>query len=664
MEHSGAFKKTLSRNLRNAVHLSGVLVILLGLFASASVASAASAASSSRQQLFVSAAQEFNVPQSVLLALSYNQSRWETSAGMSVDGGYGLMDLRTYTSTVISGRDGSQIAAPAQPASHYTLDQAAQLLHLPKDVLKTSDQDNVRGAAAVLAQDARQLNNGTLPTSVDGWYAAVAEFGGATNLTSASIFANSVYATIKSGATVTTTDGQAMSLPSLPSVQPNTSSLSQLGLKALPTGSSNVAGGLYPECPSTLNCRFIPAAYEPDSSTDPTNYGNYDIANRPTDGMPIKYLYIHDGEGSYDSIINHFQDPTAYDSAQYVISTQGDVTQMVSNEDVSWGVANWNMNMQGINIEHAGFAARGASWYTPAMYQASATLVRWLANKYHIPLDRQHILGHDNIMYALASGQAIQHWDPGPYWNWTYFMDLVRGESLTQAATDYLPQGGLSPLVPIRKGDVVKIVPHFAANQQTVTDCTTSATLPTQGTNFVYLHTQPSGSAPLLSDPYLHTDGSAGTTQDCDWGDKAPSGLTYVVADVQGNWVGIWYAGQEGWFYNPSGSGQAARVTDSKTVTPKPGVSSIPVYTNAYPEASAYPSAIPVQPQSTAYSMNAGQSYATPGDAVTSEYFYDATYNYSFPDDHMIVIGTQKYYEITFNHHIGFVKVEDVVVHT
>jgi len=595
------------------------------------------------------------VPESVLLAVSYNESRWTSNVGMSSDGGYGLMDLRTYQPHITSGRDGATLAPAKRAASYYTLDQAAGLLNVSADALKTSDQQNVRGAAAVLAQEAKQLN-GTLPASVNDWYSAVAQFGGVTEVTTANSFADDVFATIKNGASLTTADGQMMNLPALPSVQPNVGSLSALGPKAAPLNRTNAPTVQTPECPSTLNCRFIPAAYASDDPNDPTNYGNFDYANRPTD-MQIKYIYIHDGEGSYDSIINHFQDPLSYVSAQYVVSTQGDITQMVANKDVSWGVANWNMNMHGINIEHEGFAAQGAAWYTPAMYKASATLVHWLASKYHIPLDRQHILGHDNIMYGTAAGQANQHWDPGPYWDWNYYMDLVGGSWLDRGADRALTSR-------VRKGQVVTIAPNFAKNQPVITDCQTGTctTLPKQGANFVYLHTQPNANSPLLGDPYLHTDGSAGTTQDNDWGDKAPSGFKYVVADVQGDWTGVWYSGKVGWFYNPCQAGQAAHPSDGRTVTPRPGLSSIPVYTNAYPEAAVYPADVPVQPQSTAYSMAAGQQYVTTGEAVKSDYFYDWTWNYSAPDDHLVVVGTQKYYEITFNHHIGFVKVGDVVV--
>jgi N-acetyl-anhydromuramyl-L-alanine amidase AmpD len=653
--------------LRRAATAFGAIAALVFAFGGCMTAYA-QGIQTSRQQLFASAAQEFGVPENVLLALSYNESHWISNAGMSSDGGYGLMDLRTYQGKIVSGRDGATVTPAKQSASYYTLDQAATLLNVSSDMLKTDNQQNIRGAAAVLAQDAKQLNNNSLPASIKDWYSAVAEFSGASSVTAANLFATDVFATIKGGASLTTADGQIIDLPALASVQPNVGSISKLGLKDMPTSNSMHS---LPECPSSLDCRFIPAAYAPDDPNDPTNYGNFDYANRPAD-MQIKYIYIHDGEGSYSSIVNHFQDPLAYDSAQYVISSQGDITQMVRNQDVSWGVGNWNMNMHGINIEHAGFAAQGASWYTPAMYQASATLVHWLANKYHIPLDRQHILGHDNIMKLIATAQAVQHWDPGPYWDWNYYMDLVKGGTPEQAAADYTTSSTAS--LTVKKGDVVTISPNFAGNQPVITDCQsgTCVTLPKQGASFVYLHTQPSNNAPLLTDPYLHgqvssdpylrVDGSVGNTQDNDWGDKAPSGFKYVVAEVRGDWTAIWYAGQVGWFYNPHGDGRTARVSSSETLTPRPGLSSIPVYTVAYPEASAYPSVIPIQSQQTAYSMPAGQAYSTTSEAAPGDYFYDWTWNYSMPDDHMIVRGNQKYYEITFNHHVGFVKTGDVAV--
>ncbi len=650
-----------------AVIISTCMTGALLVGASGLAAAASQSASSSRMAVFTAAAQEFGVPVNVLLAISYNESRWQPATGPSVDGGYGLMGLRTYIPATVSGRDGSSVAPqPAPSGMTYSLDQAAGLLHVSADTIKTNDQQNVRGGAAVLAQDAKQLNNGQLPASVNDWYGAVAQMSGNPDAMVADSFADDVYATLGAGADLTTGDGQHLSLQAMANLAPNKVQNVQnqtFSALATPQTESKQLPGQNAECPATLNCRFIPAAYAQDDPNDPTNYGNYDPAHRPSD-MKIKYIYIHDTEGSYDSAISHFQDPTSYVSAQYVVrSSDGAVTQMVPNEDVSWGVYDWYNNMHGINIENEGVAAQGATWYTPAMYATDAKLVRYLANKYNIPLDRQHILGHDNISVLRAANFTNQHWDPGPYWNWTYFMDLVHGQTPQQAAADTgaANTAGSSHL---HQGDVVTIAPNFATNQPPITDCQTGTcvTLPAQGASFVYLRTQPNSTAPLLSDPYLHPDNSPGTTRDDDWGDKAPAGFQYVVAGTQGDWTEIWFAGTPAWFYNPHGANATAVKSWSKTLTPKAGLTSVNVYGAAYPEASAYPADVPVQNFDSLFTIKQGQAYATTGQNLPTDYFYDATINYSLPDDHVVVKGNTKYYQVSINHRVGYVKASDVVL--
>jgi N-acetyl-anhydromuramyl-L-alanine amidase AmpD len=410
------------------------------------------------------------------------------------------------------------------------------------------------------------------------------------------------------------------------------------------------------DCPPTLNCSFVPAAYTQDDPNDPTNYGNYDLANRPSD-LKINYIVIHDTEGSYNSAITTFQNPLAYASAHYVIrSSDGAITEMVRPGNVAWGAGDWYVNMHAINIEHEGFAAQGATWYTEAMYRSSAALVRYLAHQYGIPLDRAHIIGHDNVPGPTNHLTAAQHWDPGPYWDWNHYMALLHGVSdqAEQAADGSTGVG---------EHHVVMISPDFASNQPPVTDCSsgTCVTLPAQPTNFVYLHTAPSPSAPLVSDPILHPDGSPGTREDSDWSDKAPTGSTYVVAGQEGDWTGIWFGGQIGWFYNPPGS-RTARFSRGAVITPRPGLTSIPVYGSAYPEASAYPPAVPVPAIAPlSYTIPAGQEYVTSGQ-VPDNYYYAVTINSSLPNDHTVISGQTVYYQISFNHREFFVKASDVLV--
>ena len=66
-----------------------------------------------------------------------------------------------------------------------------------------------------------------------------------------------------------------------------------------------------PECPAGLTCEVDPAAYAQNSS-DPGDYGNFDLASRPSHGLGVDYVVIHDTEISFDSTVNEFQNPLAY----------------------------------------------------------------------------------------------------------------------------------------------------------------------------------------------------------------------------------------------------------------------------------------------------------------------------------------------------------------
>ena len=157
----------------------------------------------SRMALMTAAAREFGVPVRVLLAISYNETRWaRTGDSPSIDGGYGLMNLTAKSFPAVGGRGltagaggltAQSVPRPVTLAStHYTLNEAAQLLHMPMAALQTSDRQNVRGAAAVLAHYARQLSGGALPVSLGGWYAAVADYSGSVTAQSARAFARNL----------------------------------------------------------------------------------------------------------------------------------------------------------------------------------------------------------------------------------------------------------------------------------------------------------------------------------------------------------------------------------------------------------------------------------------------------------------------------------------
>src|SRR6202008_2375782 len=136
--------------------------------------------------------------------------------------------------------------------------------------------------------------------------------------------------------------------------------------------------------------------------------------------------------------------------------------------------------------------------------------------------------------------------------------------------------------------------------------------LPAQPANFVELRTAPSPDAPLLSEPALHPDGSAGTTNIDAWGDTAVAGQSFVVAGRDGDWTAIWYGGRAAWFENP-GATVAATVHGRLTITPR-GDSPVAVYGRAYPEAAAYPPEIPTQTVAPLdATIQPGQAYVAGG---------------------------------------------------
>ena len=233
------------------------------------------------------------------------------------------------------------------------------------------------------------------------------------------------------------------------------------------------------------------------------------------------------------------------------------------------------------------------------------------------------------------------HWDPGPYFDWARFMRLL-GAPITPAHGD-------------RTGRIVTIDPNFERNRPVVTYCDTTPcrTLPSQPTNFLYLHAAPSESSPLIADPLLsgtnlEPDG-VGTTQANDWGDKAVTGQSFAVAGRSGDWTAIWYGGQKAWFENPHGENTTAGT--GLLVTPKPGSGSIPVYGRAYPSS--------VSTATLGYTIPEGQTYVAK-DLVGADYYSATTYN--APDTYQVVTGPEKYYEISFNHRIAFLRASDVEV--
>jgi hypothetical protein len=315
---------------------------------------------------FESAAAECNVPMRLLLAMGYVNTLWEMPPPTASD----------YEEGEIEGRGAYGTMQLIQNPFANTLRRAATLTGLSEKRLKTKRAANVRGGAALLGDMAGTPR----PPSLSGWYKAVAEYGGG------DLYAQEVFQTLKSGASATISTGERLQL------------LPQEGVE-------------------------VPQLYTAQSTADygravwrPAHSSNYTDASRGA--ARIDMIVIHVAQGSYSGTISWFQNPDADVSAHYVVGRKGQVAQCVRNADIAWHAGNWTYNQKTMGIEHAGFVSNPDS-FTRAMYRSSARLSAYLCKRYNIPIDRQHIIGHNQVPGAT-------HTDPGRYWDWSRYMRLIR----------------------------------------------------------------------------------------------------------------------------------------------------------------------------------------------------------------------------------------------
>ena len=307
------------------------------------------------------------MPEEVLLAVGYVNTHWRMET--SEDQGVGIMHL-------------------VHDPQNDTLTKAASMTGSSEAALSQDAATNIRGGAAVLSAAA----GNSKPSDINGWRPVVASVGGGPT------YADQVFQTLNKGARETLPDGEQVVLA------PHPAALAPAPAARRPS----------PD--------YGPAAWAPASSS------NFTASSRPSVYIPNRVI-IHVSQGSYAGAISHFQDPNSQASAHFVMrSSDGAAAQTVREQDVAWHAGNWDYNTKSIGIEHEGFVDN-PSWFTDAMYRASAQLVASIVRKYSVPVDRQHIVGHNEVPDPLnptLTGGRDHHTDPGPFWNWGLYMSYVQ----------------------------------------------------------------------------------------------------------------------------------------------------------------------------------------------------------------------------------------------
>jgi hypothetical protein len=167
--------------------------------------------------------------------------------------------------------------------------------------------------------------------------------------------------------------------------------------------------------PSLFGASFVAAS--------PRNYAH---VHRPASA--IRLVVVHTIEGSAGGAISWFRNPRARASANFVVSRDGAVTQMVPTWAVAWHAGNGYVNAHSLGIEHEGYTNIRAT-VSDAEYRGSARLVAQLVRAFRIPLDRAHLIGHNQVPdpnHPRLKGGFAHHTDPGRYWDWTRYVAYVR----------------------------------------------------------------------------------------------------------------------------------------------------------------------------------------------------------------------------------------------
>ncbi len=169
---------------------------------------------------------------------------------------------------------------------------------------------------------------------------------------------------------------------------------------------------------------------------DQADTSNFTTSSRPS-SYPIHKVVIHTTEGSYYGAISWFKNPSSNVSAHYVLrSSDGEATQMVCHKDIAWHAGNWYYNTRSIGIEHEGYVSQNG-WYTDTVMKKSAYISRMSISTFGFALNHDTING----IMGHAEVPGATHTDPGPYWDWLYYMALVEGLKPSDTLVDDLTAG-------------------------------------------------------------------------------------------------------------------------------------------------------------------------------------------------------------------------------
>lgn len=124
------------------------------------------------------------------------------------------------------------------------------------------------------------------------------------------------------------------------------------------------------------------------------------------DGYKPEMIVVHISAGTLDSMTSWFMNPDSQVSSHYGIGKDGSILQYVEEANKAWHAGNLrsptfklmkagiNPNLYSIGIENEGQDLAKAP---EAQLASLRELIKDIATRYKIPLDRDHIIGHYEV---------------------------------------------------------------------------------------------------------------------------------------------------------------------------------------------------------------------------------------------------------------------------
>ena len=408
------------------------------------------------------------------------------------------------------------------------------------------------------------------------WYAAVADASGSAQEDVAAAFADDAYSVIASGrlAPHRRRQGGLARCPSSGAAA-DTAQVDRLGLRQeARTGAPSTArpGSTASGCPRpTRSSAPTPATTA--TTTSPSRPASPKITN----------IVIHNTEATYDTTLKLVHRPDVPVVALHACAAPTATSPSTSTpQDVGWHAGNWYVNSHSIGLEHEGFARQGAEWFSEPMYRSSARLVRYLADEVRHP--------------ARHAAHLRPRPDPGHRRPATSpACTGTRAPTGTGSTTSSCSARRCSAHT-VRCGRGPRADPARLRGQRAAGDRTARRRGVACGSQGDELRLPAHRSRPRRR--RSSTTSAARPTArrrrrtSSDIGARAQAGLTFAVAERQGDWTAIWFNGVKGWFLNPASDPTAVPVKGSYVV-PKAGLAKAPGLRSGLPRGVGLPGGHP-----------------------------------------------------------------------